>query len=378
MDTNQSLRDRLAEIDAQIALLQTEREIIQKHLQSVTYPVLSLPFDVTSEIFTLCLPDLEHAESIFNSKSLCRRYLLPTVLLLSQICRVWRAIASKTSKLWAIFRLVADAWPEDHALGALRLVEWTTRAGSSPLSFVFGHKERYPDRIRALPAILALILALSHQWQHVDLSLNPHEDLISEQFQSALHGRLPSLETLQITSTSPTRPWIMTTAFEVAPSLRRVVLNGIQPRMILLPWKQLTYVSTDSVYFTDCMHILQFAVSLVECKFGHINGFTDQPGHPSDHSDPLCHSDLKVFRLKGCDECGGIFGLTTLPSLAELVLDDTDVDASEHYQQFVDLLSRFRPPLLRLPPWRCVSAHTARLPISDRPHLSRDFPLDCG
>ncbi|KAJ6473231.1 hypothetical protein C8R45DRAFT_907848 [Mycena sanguinolenta] len=193
MDTNQSLRDRLAEINAQVALLETEREIIQKKLQSVTYPVLSLPYEVVAKIFIHCLPDLEHAECIFSSKH--RKYLLPTALLLSQICRAWRAIALNTPKLWAIFRIDIEARPQDYTLAALRLGDWTKKAIVSPLSFVFG-QERYSTRPETFPAILAPILALSHQWQHVDLCLDPNEDRISEQFQSALHGRLPSLETL--------------------------------------------------------------------------------------------------------------------------------------------------------------------------------------
>ncbi|KAJ6473230.1 hypothetical protein C8R45DRAFT_1217673 [Mycena sanguinolenta] len=112
--------------------------------------------------------------------------------------------------------------------------------------------------------------------------------------------------------------------------------------MILLPWEQLTHVRTHYVHSSDCLHILQSALSLVDCKFGHVSGLIDQTVLLP------CRPDLKFLRLKGCDECGGILGLATLPSLVELVFDDTDSDASEHYQYFVDWLSRSRPPLSRL------------------------------
>ncbi|KAJ7191523.1 hypothetical protein B0H12DRAFT_752399 [Mycena haematopus] len=98
MQSNQSLRDRLAELNAQIALLKAERKIVQKKLQTVTYPILKLPFEVTSEVFAHCLPDLRHADPLFkfSFKNLQR---LPTALLLSQICRAWRDVALNTQTL---------------------------------------------------------------------------------------------------------------------------------------------------------------------------------------------------------------------------------------------------------------------------------------
>lgn len=102
MESNQSLRDRLTQINAQIALLEGERKIIQKKLRSIIYPVLGLPFEVTSKIFVDCLPeDLEGSEPILNFP----RGKPPTPLLLSQICRAWRYVALQTPKIWAMFNI---------------------------------------------------------------------------------------------------------------------------------------------------------------------------------------------------------------------------------------------------------------------------------
>ncbi|KAJ7123041.1 hypothetical protein C8R44DRAFT_785170 [Mycena epipterygia] len=49
--STQDLRDRLAELDAQIQILERGRKKIQRKLQTLTFPVLALPAEVTSEIF---------------------------------------------------------------------------------------------------------------------------------------------------------------------------------------------------------------------------------------------------------------------------------------------------------------------------------------
>ncbi|KAJ7211934.1 hypothetical protein B0H12DRAFT_1079477 [Mycena haematopus] len=280
MESNQFLRDRLAELNAQIPLLAAEREFVQKKLQSVTYPVLSLPVEVTSEIFIHCLPDFEHADLIFSRYS----ERLPTPVLLSQICQTWRDIALTTPKIWAVFQIHVEVWPNDFALGAHRLAEWLKRAGVSPLSFVFSDPESlYRGSAFGLPstlrATLAPILALSKQWRNAVLCLS-HQALITQQFQSSLHERLPNLETLHITSdVNPSNANAVVTAFELAPSLRRVVLEGLPPAMILLPWKQLTHFSGRPLGEMDCFHILQLAVLLVECKFILIGGHQSEFMH---------------------------------------------------------------------------------------------------
>ncbi|KAF7354695.1 F-box domain-containing protein [Mycena sanguinolenta] len=241
MDSNQRLRDRLEDIKAQIALLRAEKEMIEEKLHSIKYPVLSLPFELTSEIFFHCLPDLQHADPIFDVSPV----RLPAAVLLTQICRTWRAVALKTPRIWAIFRIDVEAWPpDDCSRDALRLGQWAERSGVSPLSFVLNRQRDRPYRPLTPPAILAPILALAKQWQNVNLCL-PHIDLVSEQFQSTLHGRLPRLETLQITSDRVSATTVVS-AFEMAPSLRRVVLEGLPPTKIFLPWKQLTHFSADA------------------------------------------------------------------------------------------------------------------------------------
>ncbi|KAJ6544178.1 hypothetical protein B0H19DRAFT_1169842 [Mycena capillaripes] len=332
METDQSFRDRLAAIDAQIALLQAERKIIQKRLGSLTYPVLSLPFDVTAEIFVHCLPDVQHSEPILHFS----RHTPPTALLLSQICRAWRYVAFKTPKIWATFRISVADWSKDYVRSSRRFTEWMERAGSSPLSFIIHQKERYPPNKAA--KILPSILDLSIQWRHVDLRLS-FKDLTRENFQSGLRGRLPSLQTLRIQSYG--RPTTIT-AFEHAPNLRSVVLEGLPPTMLLLPWKQLTHFKGESLDGMHCLHVLRLAVSLVECNFHRVEqDMTETALLPP-------HLALKVLHLTGQLACLDILCILTLPALLELELDDGDGVGIESHQEFSSFLSRSRPPLHRL------------------------------
>ncbi|KAJ6473249.1 hypothetical protein C8R45DRAFT_1103812 [Mycena sanguinolenta] len=336
MESNQHLRDRLEDINAQIALLQDERETIKERLQSIKYPVLRLPFEVASEIFIQCLPNLGDAHPIFRFSPV----EIPIPVLLTQVCRTWRVIALKTPKIWSIFRIDIEAWPEDRSRGTLQLAEWVERAGVSPLSFVLNRQRGHAYQPSTPPAILAPILALAKQWQNFNVCL-PNRDLVSKQFQSALHGRLPLLETLQITSDRISSTTVVS-AFEMAPSLRRVVLEGIPPTKILLPWKQLTHFSARMLDEGDCLHVLKSGVSLTECKFGWMWGDLDGTTEPLP-----CRPALKVLHL-GADVPGcapiSILALATFPSLEELEYGCTASDS----QSFVAFLSRSRPPLLRL------------------------------
>ncbi|KAJ7872061.1 hypothetical protein B0H13DRAFT_1490766, partial [Mycena leptocephala] len=85
---------RLAEIDAAIAKhqallddLQSDRNLVQHQIDSIVYPILTLPLDVTLEILGYC-----------NSSDRLRVYWSPTVLL--RICRKWRDIALGNPTLW--------------------------------------------------------------------------------------------------------------------------------------------------------------------------------------------------------------------------------------------------------------------------------------
>ncbi|KAJ7639525.1 hypothetical protein FB45DRAFT_905928 [Roridomyces roridus] len=81
------LDHQLDALDAQIVLVRAERDRAARVLQAIVYPVLSLPSEITTEIF-IHYVDVDP-----------RRSPLP----LTWICRTWRELARSSSSLWSSF-----------------------------------------------------------------------------------------------------------------------------------------------------------------------------------------------------------------------------------------------------------------------------------
>ncbi|KAJ7277289.1 hypothetical protein C8J57DRAFT_1019439, partial [Mycena rebaudengoi] len=128
----------LAEIDSSIAYhlariteLENRRAAVQVQLGRYTYPVLTLPPEITSETFVQCLP---HGNVSPHPST------APLILLV--ICRAWRDLAISTPALWTRLEMSLN---EDSAHPGLRSAEtseeliqtWFHRARSLPLSLSF-------------------------------------------------------------------------------------------------------------------------------------------------------------------------------------------------------------------------------------------------
>ncbi|KAJ7166853.1 hypothetical protein C8R46DRAFT_1351106 [Mycena filopes] len=99
--------------------LTEEKNAIQKSLDSIVYPILTIPVEITAEIFIHCLPDTPAPPS---------SRMAP--MLLARICRQWRDIACSTPRLWAALRITR--WKGSDLALLIRL--WFGRAGGAPKS----------------------------------------------------------------------------------------------------------------------------------------------------------------------------------------------------------------------------------------------------
>ncbi|KAJ7762569.1 hypothetical protein B0H16DRAFT_1688154 [Mycena metata] len=99
--------------------LMEEKVTIQRSLDSMVYPILTLPVEIMTEIFLHCLP---------NHPLYPRKAVAP--MLLGRICRQWRNIACSTPRLWAQLVVSSRRGPSFELL----LREWLRRARATPLS----------------------------------------------------------------------------------------------------------------------------------------------------------------------------------------------------------------------------------------------------
>ncbi|KAJ7098671.1 hypothetical protein B0H15DRAFT_586530 [Mycena belliarum] len=137
------IRRRLAELDAEILKhntilcdLRQQRTDLRRELCAVaTYPVLTLPVEITAEIFMQCLPDIDDRD-IYTS---ALKTNMP--ILLMGVCQAWRDVALSTPMLWSTLDIHLDRIPDTSAVSTidpeiieLFVVRWLSRAADCPLS----------------------------------------------------------------------------------------------------------------------------------------------------------------------------------------------------------------------------------------------------
>ncbi|KAJ7648639.1 hypothetical protein DFH06DRAFT_1095428 [Mycena polygramma] len=116
---NRRLSERLKQ-DRERQLLK-EKNTIEESLNLIIYPILTLPVELTSEIFLHCVP-VEPVPSVRVAP-----------MLLGRICQEWRQIAYGDPRLWSSLSIAEPAW---YSFGLEALIQdWVLRAGSVPLFF---------------------------------------------------------------------------------------------------------------------------------------------------------------------------------------------------------------------------------------------------
>ncbi|KAJ6477545.1 hypothetical protein C8R45DRAFT_1216536 [Mycena sanguinolenta] len=238
-----AIRNRLSELDAHIATLTAERQRLRDTADTIVYPVLSLPPEITTEIFLRCIPP---QSNLLESPS-------EAPLLLAQICRQWRQIALDTPHLWqSLFFTDGETCIE-----LLRL--WLSRSGSLPLNLDL----KCWDASRA-GALIETTLLHSHRWQDVKFGLN----LRSFSELDLRRASLPMLRSISlrvIQSSWPSDNSVAdTVTIEHAPSLRDVHVFTLPQVKIVIPWASITTLTLlQNMPLTECMSLLEECPNLI-------------------------------------------------------------------------------------------------------------------
>ncbi|KAJ7030003.1 hypothetical protein C8F04DRAFT_1114995 [Mycena alexandri] len=272
------------------------------------YPVLTLPTEITSEIFIWCLPPtVPELDSEFKNGP--HSSLAP--LLVLWVCRKWRAIALSTPRLWTYLHLNLGEEMLESEVETL-INDWFCRAASCPLTFSVRGWHRmhaYAAEVvsnavrRYAPQLQSVCLQLeSTHFRRMGLEgIGPLKFTILENLAISLPfmGDTGNARALEI--------------FSDAPRLRQVSLAyRAVPSMFLLPYSQLLKLTCQATG-DECLALILGAPFLQELTFSAYGADT------SSSTVTVTHHHLHTLRLVG--ESGADFlALLCLPSLETLHL----------------------------------------------------------
>ncbi|KAF8207875.1 hypothetical protein K438DRAFT_2013278 [Mycena galopus ATCC 62051] len=272
------------------------------------YPILTLPNEITSEIFVHCLfsPDIITMP----------RYSSPdprsAPMLLLHVCRAWRSIAATTPRLWVDLRLALDRLspPLFEADNFDKfLANWLARAGTCPLSLNLSGFVGSEEHGRHLVATIFLRLSSHIEILEMltDTKYYPRHSLSFPLLGELILG-LPdtSDEDLINLQQNPIQ------TFSAASQLRELDLSGqAAPSHFAISWEMLTTFTCESLTSRECVAVLRLAPSLVKCSLGEVTYVihTDLPN--------ISHPNLESLEINGCET---LYPFFTFPALRDLTI----------------------------------------------------------
>ncbi|KAJ7262970.1 hypothetical protein C8J57DRAFT_1719195 [Mycena rebaudengoi] len=300
--TTTELRAQLAKIDVEATALQSKlqlliekRQSILRRLDAVIYPVLTLPSDVTAEIFMHYLG---------NFLAITYNHALKTYppLLLASVCKAWRSVALSFPRLWATLKL---EWDPKTVVRREKLLRcWLLRAGGCLLDLDLSDSD-----LTESTSISAAIVQYAPQLRKLTLKTPP----LASQLSSASGGAqlfFPALQTLTVDFTELSNETVIT-VFGDAPRLREVCMSGDSASFINLPWNQLTRLELNDV--APAREVLEQTPNLEVLSFHAELDFID------DHL-PVVMKNLHTLRIDPRSSSWGLLHFLTVPALKTLEL----------------------------------------------------------
>lgn len=203
-----------------------------------------IPVEILSEIFLHC------ANGIMD-------YLntIDTPLLVSNICKKWRAVALSTPRLWSrIFICISEAGAASQ--GSL-METWMARSGACALTIFLFWEE--PTRSTSHPAVEAMVRHCT-RWQNMSIFMPSYA------FDSlgTVTNQLPLLRELSL-GTGDRLPDPSTRAmFQHAPQLHSFECVNFSPFQFLVPWCQLREIPVLSAPLKQCLQVISRSSVLEE------------------------------------------------------------------------------------------------------------------
>ncbi|KAJ7680740.1 hypothetical protein DFH06DRAFT_1464884 [Mycena polygramma] len=255
----QRLTSEMGELDR---ARQKERRALGQ-LWFMLAPVGKLPTELLVEIFALAAVESDSGD---DSDDGVLVELDPTqqILLISEVCSVWRQIVISSPRLWATGYVSVHLSRARHSLD--NFVEGLTMQleRSAPLSIAVILSCGEADTENGT-AILMAMLPTASRWNYLNADSSAFEELDQMDIDIPL-GTFTALKTLELAA-FPSAP---TYLFSVCPQLRSLRLitetTSARDNMLQIPWAQLTHLDLEEPNLANCCFILQHCTSLLSAK----------------------------------------------------------------------------------------------------------------
>ncbi|KAJ7713803.1 hypothetical protein B0H16DRAFT_1809308, partial [Mycena metata] len=289
------LHSRLSKLDAIIASLTAERQRLQAESDAIVYPILSLPTEITTEIF--------RRWCVRRSRS----HPSEGPLLLVQICHQWRQIALHTPELWRDLHFTDRSSVELFKL-------WLDRSRDLSLNLAFESWD-----IALTGRFIEASIAHSRRWQVVELNL-PIDFYTTLDLSNV---SLPILHSISLKNNyfSGERTVGAGTVLN-APLLREAHINTFPDLTVDFLCPRLTFLTLQhAIDLTKCIILLRGCPELVELALS-------TSGQGPVQTDSLV---LPVLESLECDlTAASILEHMTLPRLQRLRVTEAETDAPQH------------------------------------------------
>ncbi|KAJ7368784.1 hypothetical protein DFH08DRAFT_727614 [Mycena albidolilacea] len=334
--------------------MQTRLEHLQNQLDSIAYPVLTLPPEMTSEIFIHCLPAKRDIDVVNPEEA---------PLLLMHVCRAWRHIAISTPALWTAFDICQTAGL--HCLAEIAQA-WFERARKCPLSVsIYGSLSAH----NAFDAFMKTFRQNSRQMASLELHMHVEDfrvvDLhLFEVFDFPLLQKLSVRVLIDEDSEEDPADVNAISMFYNAPLLHEVLISEALPSFVVLPWQQITKFTGELYSVEDCLEAISLMPNLLECTFSAFELENDD----ADELAVVSHPNMQYLALLTTTSILGkrassveVLTLIRLPALRTLEILDTDDFDEEELDAFLELSS---PPLRKLTVRPLEGANSIQLQLS--------------
>ncbi|KAJ7073832.1 hypothetical protein C8F01DRAFT_1042896 [Mycena amicta] len=241
-----NLEEEIHRIESNLAALLKKRDDIRNRLDQYKYPVLTLPDEIATEIFTQYLPQYPLCPPSFGPGS-------PTHLL--GVCRLWRSIALDSPTLWRAIGLESQALKEGYSNMVMKT--WLQRSGSSLLSLQVDFET--VSGPEADEELLQTVVAHRARWEYVYFRFKPSQI-------NTLSGDAPTLVNADMAAWQNDASLMNSIHFRNTPRLRSLCLWDVGYNADSFPWSQLTTLTFMHAKLADCAPVLEHATNLHRCK----------------------------------------------------------------------------------------------------------------